>query len=159
MIDNYNKLPLGKYEELVEVCKVGGEDIAVQVAIVAILMGCTEEEVMEMPISEYADAVRRTAFLEMKPQPAAFATKCYCGGWELVAEKDPRKITTAQYVDFKTYAERQDTAGMLSCFLVPKGKRYGKDYDPGVIMEAIRGHMSVTEALGLSAFFWRGAVV
>ena len=42
---------------------------------------------------------------------------------------------------------------VLSCFLVPKGKKYNEDYDIVEVHKAIREHLSIPHCLALSGFF------
>lgn len=49
--------------------------------------------------------------------------------------KDLEKITYAQFVDFQQYAKKKDIAGMCSCFLIPKGKKYNDAYNVEKVKE------------------------
>lgn len=66
-------------------------------------------------------------------------------------------MTTAQYIDFQTYTQdtMRNLPQILSCLLIPQGKKYNTDYDIIEVQDAIRTHLSVTDCNRLSAFFLR----
>ena len=159
MINDYNKLSLGKYLDIQKVAKDESlEDIDKQVAILAILGDMTEDEVLDLPILEYKSMSEQSKFLE-KPVnvPKHIASKYELAGWSLVPTTDIRKMTTAQYIDFQTYSRDADMklVEILSCFLIPQGKKYNEDYDMAELQSVIRDHLTIPNCLALSAFFLR----
>ena len=157
IIDNYNKLTLGKYIEIQEISRNESlEDIDKQVQILSILTGEAEEEILHLPIVEYKELVARSAFLNPETINVHPVAKRYLvGGFELIPVRDFRKIETCQYIDFQTYAPDMDKylVEFLSVILVPKGHRYNEGYDILEVQRAIREEMSVTDAVSISAFF------
>ena len=67
---------------------------------------------------------------------------------------DYRKMETAQYVDFQTFAPMVEThmAELLSCLLIPIGCRYNEGYDLLEVQQALKDKLSVTNAVALLAF-------
>ena len=157
IIDNYRQLTLGMYSEILAINKEDLPDIDRQVRILSVLTGATEEELLDLPIAEYSNLARKATFLKrpLEDLQTKVAHKYICGDFELVPTKDLRSITTAQYIDYKTLAEKEDgdIAEKLGCILIPKGKKYNKGYDILEVHEAIRADMSVADALTLCAFF------
>lgn len=156
MIDNYNDLKIGKYLEILEACKAGGDELETQVALIAALSGKTETEILNMPITEYSALTRSASFLSKAPELPDKPAKVYeVGGFRLVPVMDAGKITTAQYIDFQTLAKHKEgkVVEILSCLLVPEGKRYNEGYDIADVHKAIREDMSVADAMGTYAFF------
>ena len=157
IIDNYNKLNIGRYLEIQEVSQNESlEDIDRQVQILSILTGVAEEEILHLPITEYKELVARSAFLN--PENINYhpiAKKYLVGGFELIPVKDFRKIETAQYIDFQTYAPDLDKylVEFLSVILVPKGHRYNEGYDILEVQKAIRDDMSVSDGVSIAGFF------
>lgn len=156
-IDSYGRLPLGTYWRILQICKdEGRDDLSRQVGIVSLLSGLTEDEVLDLPLSDYSDMAGRSRFLETAPATDGRPCKSYrVDGWTLVPVADARRMTAAQYIDFQSFAKQgaEGVPGLLSCLLVPEGRRYGDGYDPAEIQTAIRDHMPVTDALLLQAFF------
>ena len=156
-IDSYGRLPLGTYWRILQICKdEGRDDLSRQVGIVSLLSGLTEDEVLDLPLSDYSDMAGRSRFLETAPATDGRPRKSYrVDGWTLVPVVDARRMTAAQYIDFQSFAKQgaEGVPGLLSCLLVPEGRRYGDGYDPAEIQTAVRDHMSVEDALRLQAFF------
>lgn len=155
IIDNYRDLPLGKWEDIIAANDIPDE-VDRQVAVIAILTGLTTRQVLHLPVTEYADYASKAAFLT-KPLPKIGrpASSYRAGGFTLIPSTDLRKITTAQYIDFQTFAPEGDKrlVEILSVFLVPQGKDYNEGYDIGEVQTAIREDLSVQDAVYLSAFF------
>ena len=157
IIDNYNRLTLGKYLEIQEVSRNESlEELDKQVQILSILTGEAEEEILHLPIVEYKELVAKSAFLNpdtINPHP--IAKRYLVGGFELIPVKDFRKIETCQYIDFQTYAPDLDRylVEFLSVILVPKGHRYNEGYDILEVQKAIREEMSVADGISIAGFF------
>lgn len=166
IIDSYYKLPLGKYLDILDICEQDMEDIDRQAEINAILAGITVDEAYRMPFTEFASITAASHFLDEEcPNVRRGIPKSYrLAGWELVAQTDIARLSTAQYVDFKSFCEdrRHNLPQILSCFLVPKGKDYNEGYDIAEIHAVLRDHLSVVDAMTLSAFFlnrWRNLMM
>ena len=161
IIDNYRKLPIGKYNEIVKLCETEMDEVDRKVSIVAILTGLTEDEVLALPITDFTECCAKAKFIDL-PCPETLipsVSKSYpVGGFNLVPVTDMRKVTTAQYIDFITFSKDKEhnIVEMLSCFLVPKGMDYNEGYDILDVHKAIKEEMSVAEVLALLAFFFNG---
>lgn len=160
IIDNYRDLPYGKYEEIVRLCETEMTDLDRKVAVISVLTGKTEDEVLRLPLDTFTRYSAATRFLEAEcPEnliPAV--SKTYpVGGFVLVPVTDMREVTAAQYIDFQTFAEDRDhkAVEMLSCFLIPRGCDYNDGYDVLDVHRAIRDEMSVATVLSLLAFFFK----
>ena len=157
IIDNYNRLTLGKYMEIQAVSKDESlEDIDKQVQILSILTGVAEEEILHLPIGEYKELVARSQFLNPENVPYKQVAKKYLvGDFQLIPVTDFRKLETCQYIDFQTYAPDLDKylVEFLSVILVPKGHRYNEGYDILEVQKAIREEMSVSDGVSLAGFF------
>lgn len=163
IIDNYRDLPYGKYEEIVRLCETEMTDLDRKVAVISVLTGKTEDEVLKLPLDTFTRYSAATRFLEAEcPEnliPAV--SKTYpVGNFILVPVADMRKVTAAQYIDFQTFAEDRDhrAVEMLSCFLIPRGCDYNDGYDVLDVHRAIRDGMSVATVLSLLAFFFKSWV-
>ena len=157
IIDNFNRLTLGQYQEIQEISgNESLEDIDKQVQILSVLTGVAEEEILHLPIQEYKELVVKSGFLN--PENINYhpiAKKYILGGFELIPCRDFRKLETCQYIDFQTYAPDLDNhlVEFLSVILVPKGHRYNEGYDILEVQKAIREEMSVSDGVSLAGFF------
>ena len=156
MIDNYNDLTIGKYQEIKAV--IDGEvveEYATNISLVAILADMTEDEVMSLDLKEYKVLNQKLTFLMEEPPRRMVADKYKIGGFELETMLAVDKMTVAQYVDYQTFVKDMDKylVEMLSIFLIPKGKKYNEGYDIVEVQKAIRDNLSIVDAMSLSAFF------
>ena len=159
IIDNYRKLPIGKYNEIVKLCETEMDEVDRKVKIVGILTGLTDDEVLALPLTDFTECCAKAKFIDL-PCPETLipsVSKSYpVGGFNLVPVTDMRKVTTAQYIDFLAFSEDKEhnIVEMLSCFLVPKGMDYNEGYDILDVHNAIKEEMSVAEVLAVLAFFF-----
>ena len=157
IIDNFNKLSLGMYQEIQEVSRNESlEDIDKQVQILSILTEESEEEILHLPITEYKELVVKAGFLDPKNITYhPIAKKYLVGGFELIPLRDFRKMETCQYIDFQSFSQDLDNhlSELLSVILVPKGHRYNEGYDILDVQKAIRNEMSVSDGVSIAGFF------
>lgn len=158
IIDNYRDLPIGTYMDIQAACKDESlDELGKQVRIISLLANASEDDILNLPIADYKRLVAKSRFLEAPSpdSPGRIAKEYRIGGFTLVPTSDFRKITTAQYIDFQTFsAQGEDKyVEILSCFLVPKGHKYGDGYDTMEVQDAIRQNVSVAETLSMAAFF------
>ena len=156
MIDNYNDLTIGKYQEIKAV--IDGEvveEYATNISLVAILADMTEDEVMSLDLKEYKVLNQKLTFLMEEPPRRMVADKYKIGGFELETMLAVDKMTVAQYIDYQTFVKDVDKylVEILSVFLIPKGHKYNEGYDIIEVQKAIRDNLSIVDAMSLSAFF------
>lgn len=158
IIDNYRDLPIGLYLEICDIDRREDlEDINKQVCIISILSGMAEEDIYNLPLTEYKEMAAKTHYLSHPYDGEVLTAKNYIvGKFNLIPVEDYRKITTAQYIDFQTFAKdaERNIVEILSCMLIPKGKKYNQDYDVLEVQKALRVHLCVADALSLLAFFF-----
>jgi hypothetical protein len=160
IIDNYRKLSIGKYLQIVDLCNTEMDEIDRKVRIVGILTGLTDDEVLSLPLPEFTECCAKAQFLDKQCPENLIpsVSKSYpVGGFVLVPVTDMRKVTAAQYIDFQTFSKDREKyiVEMLSCFLIPKGCEYNDGYDILDVHNAIKEEMSVAEVLAVLAFFFK----
>lgn len=159
IIDNYADLPVGKYLDILAANERDADDLDRQVATIAILADATEDDILALPLDEYATLAQKAAFLLDVDKGSHAVAKSYrLGGLDLIPVADAAKVTAGQFIDFQQLTKdggmERNLPAVLSCLLVPKGKTYGTGYDIADVQDAIRRHLSVTDALSLLAFFF-----
>lgn len=158
IINSYDKLPLGMYLEIMDLCedKSLDEDDR-QMEIISILSGKSVDELLKMPILDFKGLSAQTKFLEEDyPRSKRKAPKeFHFEEMTLKVTTDITKMTTAQYVDYQTFSEmgKEKVVELLSVFFIPKGMDYNEGYDVKDVQDVLRRRLSVGEALSLSAFF------
>ena len=159
MIDNYKSLPIGDYQHILALCKDESlEELDRQVKILSILTKVDEDTLLNLPIQEFKVLTSRMGFLEkdLPTKVIKLADSYKIGKFELVPVTDMRKVITAQYIDFQSFHQagfEDHFVEILSCLLVPKGKKYNQDYDIIEVQDAIRKDLNVHDAASLYAFF------
>ncbi len=157
MIESYDTLPLGKYIRITEILnEPGADNLEKQAQVLEVLTGMPAQQLVNLPIIEYAGIVAKSRFLDDDIKKPDVRKQYQCGTWRLVPTSDIRRITTAQYVDFQTFSKKQghNFVEILSCLLVPEGKRYNEGYDIVEVQQSIRDYMPVSDALAVYAFFF-----
>lgn len=159
IIQSYRELPIGDYQDILALCKDESlEELDRQVKILSILTKVDEDTLLNLPIQDFKVLTSRMGFLEKDlPTKVTRLEKSYkIGKFELVPVTDMRKVITAQYIDFQSFHQagfEDHFVEILSCLLVPKGKKYNQDYDIIEVQDAIRKDLNVHDAASLYAFF------
>lgn len=159
IIDSYDKLPLGVYLDIMALVEdTTLEEDERQLSIIALLTGETEDTLLKLPILDFRKLAEKARFLEDQvPRPAAVPKVIRLGGIDLIPTTKVTKICTAQFVDYQTFAKEghKRLVEQLSCFLIPACCEYNEGYDIDYVQNAIRDYLTVTQAQGLAAFFFR----
>ena len=158
MITSYRQLPLGLYEEILRINADTADELERQARIIAVLDGTTYEQVLDLPLADYAERAAAAAFLAQEDKGDHRMADAYkLGGFTLVPVRDFTKLTAGQYIDFQTYTKagyEDHIVEILSVVLVPKGHKYGDGYEFAAVQAAIRQHLCVSDALAVLAFFF-----
>lgn len=155
MITCFDKLNLAKFSEIQQIVKEGGDWQEMNLRIVSVLSDISAEELLQMPISEVSKLAMHARFLDAPIGVEKIARHYKVGKVELIPSVDVSKFTTAQYVDFLQFMTALDDnqVGILSCILIPKGKKYNVDYDIEDVKKLIAENISVTTSTSLFTFF------
>lgn len=154
MINSYDKLTLGKWLELKDI-DTDQEEIDVQIDILSILSDKTPDEIMNLPLTEYSQLVSDSMFLAKEPvfiKKLPKTIKINNRDFEIVQKVD--NISAGQYIDYQAYLKTNDVAHILTCFIIPKGCKYGEGYDIEEVCQLIKDYLPVTIAIGISRFFF-----
>lgn len=158
MINNYKDLTIAKYQELLSMDWESMEELDRQVSLISVLDDKDEEEVLNLPLTEYTKLAAQTEFLLKDPEvKKRKPNKVKINGREYDIVKEVKDMTAGQYIDYQQYLALNDInkflPNILSCFIIPKGKRYG-EYNIDDAINDIKC-MSVEEALSIASFFMR----
>ena len=162
MIVAYSQMPITTYGKILEVINDSTRDsIDKEVAMISILANKTPEEIENMPIVELRGLTSQLGFLTEKAEAVDVRKEYKVGDYTLVPEKKISKIKAGQFISFQEFAKvyRDNNADvkyipyLLSCFLIPKGKTFAEGYEVEDVQEAIAEHLSIVDALSLTAFF------
>lgn len=154
MIDSYEKLTVGKYLDIKEILEDDTDELDKNVRMIAVLGEFDEEDVLEFPLQVFNRYLQATSFLMENPKKRVVSTSYVLGGHRLDVQLNVEKMTTAQFIDYQTFVKDDDKiVELLSVFLIPKGKKYNKEYDILDVQKLIRENLSILDAISMSAFF------
>lgn len=159
---SYDELPLNKYLEVREILNNADEEdkFTTEIELISILCGITVDELMEKNVQELQGITNKCAFLAEPVIASDKIDKVVVNGTEYVVCTNLKDFSVAQYVDFQNYPkDEQHMAENLSTFVVPKGKKYGEDYDIAETIKDFNEHMSIGTAISLQNFFIKKLVV
>lgn len=155
MIKSFNELPLSKFREIQQIAKENPEELEMNIRILSVLSDISVDDLCAMPLTEVSAMMGGMGFL-CQPMPTEkVANKYKLGNMTLCPQFDVTTFTTAQYVDFQNFMKAADDnqVGILSCLLIPKGKKYNVDYDIKEVRQLIEENISVTTSTALFTFF------
>ena len=157
MINNYKDLTLEKYLQLRDIDITELEPLDIQAQMIAILSDMTEDEVLDLSLPEYQRLVGEMLFLNEEPVPIKTIPKeLTIGGRKYSVLKNAREMTAGQFIDYQSYIKddvEKKLPLLLTCFIIPKGKKYGQ-YDIAEVIDDMR-MLPIETVLGLAAFFLR----
>ena len=157
MIRSWKELSVGKWMEIRDIQEDDAIDgqYTMTVAILSVLSDIPEEELYDMKLDEFSRLTADMKFLMEPMTSVAVCDKYKIGGYELVLVKELRDLTASQFIDYQTFIKDADKyiVELLSIFLIPKGKKYCKDYDIADVQRVIREYMSIADAEAIAAFF------
>ena len=153
---SWSEVTLAEYDKIMEICY--NEDLSEaekDVALIALLCGKTEDEIWQMPLEDIKFLKIDLMFLTNDfnyPKTLSFK-KLKIGDWELEIIPDLQKMTYAQFVDYQTYIRETDKTGsapknkaaILSCFFIPKGKKYNDGYDLMELQRVLKDNVSMVK--------------
>lgn len=156
MINNYKDLTIAKYQQLLSIDWNDMDEVDRQVTMISILSDKDEDEILNLPLTEYTKLAAQTEFLLKEPDvKKRKPNKIRINGKEYEVLKEVKDMTAGQYIDYQQYLSLNDInkflPNILSCFIIPKGKKYGEYNIDGVINDI--KDMSVEEALSIASFF------
>jgi hypothetical protein len=146
----WSDVKLYQFNKLQEILKTN-DDERRMIEIAELLLG---EEVLELPIAEFAKKVKELSFLQESMPTHVPPKKVTVNGRNYYLDCLLGNVTTAQYVDFTNHAKTEDICKMLSVFLIPEGHKYNDGYDMLQVINDIND-LPVTVVNDAAFFFGR----
>lgn len=157
MIESYDKLPLCKWFEISDILVSEDADIDKQIDMICVLGDYERDYVEGLKLDEYAGLVQKTKFILEQPKTGLPEKTYTLGEFKLEPMLNAKDMNVAQYTDYSTYLQLNDIQermiGLISVFLIPKGRKYNDGYSIEKVKELILTELTVDKAMSLSAFF------
>lgn len=130
------------------------DEIDDNVKILSILCDVDEDTIADLEINDYKRLVSQCEFLNEMPK-VKINDEYWINGKLYQVQYNVQDMTMAQYIDYQTYLKDSTkyTKEIVSCFVLPKGKKYGEDYDLNETIEDIGNYFSIVDALSVCFFF------
>lgn len=145
---NWYDITLGQFQSL---CQLGDTP-----NFADLLRIIYDVDLRTIPVSTIAKY--NVEFLK-KPIPRTTIKDHYLlNGTKYTASFDLTKLTTAQFFDFRNYAQKNDTVGVLSCCIIPEGYEYNDGYDIETVKKDLLS-LPITDAQTISFFFINQTIV
>lgn len=160
----YYDLTIDKYLQIKDaIMESDADELQLQVSILGILNECSEDELLDLPLNVYQKKVSEIGFLSepIKPTPNCPKTITIDGEvYDVV--RDVKKFTAGEYIDYQNLLKSEDfysvIPNVLACFIIPKGKSYGRDYDIMEVAEKIKNNVSIGLAMDVCFFFQKKSI-
>lgn len=155
---NWQQITIEVYDKIIALeCEVTTEEQALElnIKLLSILCDVSEDEIINLPLTEFTILVGKTDFLKEMPKYTVEQYYEIGKGRVFEVQMNLREMTTAQFIDFQTFVKDKDKnlKHLLACFLLPKGKKYGEDYDIIEVAEYLYKNMSIATARSVMFFF------
>ena len=124
------------------------------VHLISVLSNTPVDEIEKLPITEFQKLTPHIDFLTTEPETHQHKFEYTVNGREYEFKGKINEITTAQYVDYRAYMEREekDVVELMSVFFIPKGHDYNDGYDMEQVKNDI-GDMCWLDVRACSFFF------
>ena len=156
--NNWNEMPLKLWQDEQEILKDQETDtVDKNVRLVALMYGLSEEEAYNTELNTFSEMLDGIGWLSQLPNVPKVAPAYNLNGNVYDVTLNPQKVTTAQYIDFKSF--NLDDASkihlILSTVMIPKGHKYNDGYDIESVQQDILDYLRVPHALAIVRFFFQ----
>lgn len=150
-IDNWNKVSINLYYKIVDVIEEDLQPYEKNIKLISLLADVPEQEVWDLNFEEYQKLMAELNWLNTfdfskKKAPNTISIN----GAKYDVQTDIMKMKTSAYIDFQTFWARNDLrtyyGNLLACFITPKGKTYGNEYDVTELANLILNELSIVTA-------------
>lgn len=154
---SWNDISINTFNKLKDIRVNSNDTIEVldsNITLLSILCDVDEDTIASLTTSEFSTLLSQTKFLSTLPKVKIQDTYTINGN-EYKVFLTLKDMSVAQYIDFQTFYKDQDKyyKELLACFLIPKGKKYGEDYDIQKVIDDIGNHLSIVDANSILFFF------
>lgn len=153
--NSWEELTWNEYEQIEQILKTDIPNDYKSVHLISVLSAQPIAVIEALPISQFTRLLPNLDFLQTEPDTHYHKFEYTINGREYDFKGKLNEISTAQYIDYRTYMseEEKDIVNLMSVFLIPKGHDYNDGYD----MEQVKSDIGDMNWLDLraAAFFFR----
>lgn len=152
---SWDALTWNEYEQIYQILESDIPSDYKAVHLISVLSNTPVEEIEKLPVSAFQRILPHLNFLTTDAETHYHKMEYVVNGHEYDFKGVLTDITTAQYIDYRTYIQEdeKDVVKLMSCFLIPKGHEYNDGYDMNQVRKDI-GDMCWLDVRA-AAFFFR----
>ena len=126
------------------------------VRLVALMYGISEEEAYNQELNTFSELLDGIGWLGKNPEVPPVAPAYQINGKTYIVNLNPQKVTTAQYIDFKSLDinDPSNIPDALTIVMVPSGHVYNDGYDLEEVRKDIYESLRIPHALAITRFFF-----
>lgn len=156
-IKSWDEISLAKYNDIKEILSDNStEELEKYLQLLSVLSNSDIDEIYNLTLPEVQKLISDLKFINTMPKKRIPRVNYAINGKKYVLVTDMKKVITAQYIDYQNYLKMTDNpkqmAMLMSCFLLPEGKKYG-DYDAEEVIDDIYNCLSIVEVSSVCFFF------
>lgn len=152
--NNWDDITWKEYEQIEQILTTDIPSDYKAVHLVSVLTGKPVDELEVLPISQFQKLLPSLEFLQTQPETHYHQFEYSINGREYEFKGKLDEITTAQYVDYRTYMDKEDkdVVELMSAFMIPKNHDYNDGYDMEQVKSDI-GDMCWLDVRAAAFFF------
>lgn len=152
---SWDALSWREYEQIEQILQTDIPYDYKAVHLVSVLTGMSVEDIEKLPINQFQKFIPAMEFLHTDPETHAHQFEYTINGREYDFKGKLTEISTAQYIDYRSYMDEEDRdiVKLMTVFLIPKGHEYNDGYDMQQVLNDI-GDMCWLD-IRAAAFFFR----
>lgn len=154
---SWDEISLSKYNDIKEILNDNStEELEKYLQLLSVLSDSDIDEIYNLLLPEVQKLISELKFINTMPKKRIPSVNYVINCKKYVLVTDMKKVITAQYIDYQNYLKMTDNpkqmAMLMSCFLLPEGKKYG-DYDAEEVIDDIYNYLSIVEVSSVCFFF------
>lgn len=156
---SWRDVTINEYFELRDKLNSAEEDYSKEIIKIAFVNGLDEDDVWNMSIQDVKAYQKNTIWMsDFEINEDVNFKNIKIENEDYVINSNMQNFSVAQYIDFQNFfPKRLDNknyiGNILSCFIIPKGKKYGEDYDIFELVEKINNNIDILTANEIIFFF------
>lgn len=158
-IKSWRDCPIDTYYDICDIFdNTELSEVEKEISVLSILTEIDEETIYDLPIAQVRELLNKINWIgEFNINENVNFKKINICGEKYIVDADLTHFTTAQYIDFQTLWGKKDLrkyyGNILACFIIPKGKKYGEDYDINELAQKLRSEVDILTANEILFFY------
>lgn len=156
---SWRDVSINEYYDLKEKLEECSEPTDEAIVKIAFINNMDEDEVWDLSIDKFRELQVESLWMDEFNISGDIKFKnIEINGSKYSIDTNLQHFTVAQYIDFQTfYSKRKNNervlGNILSCFIIPKGKKYASDYDITEVISEINSSLDIMTANEILFFF------